>query len=246
MAKADPRKLALAALTGATADPVPKPLLGTKTKPGLLIGSAQSTKDAAAMCVERGWVEPTGEFVGSGRSKKELHRITPDGIREALENGETAELLADMLTALDQKRDLLKLMRGEIDQLSNVIEKHRDVLDRLRERVVPPDLETILSRSAGRPATTSANTDGWTSKLVDYLQQHHKRNPYGHCPLPELYHNVGEPLGLTIGQFHDGVRQLVSERRVKLHPFTGAAYQLQEEQYALLAGQEIKYFAELS
>jgi hypothetical protein len=37
---------------------------------------------------------------------------------------------------------------------------------------------------------------------------------------------------------------LVQQRRIRLHAFTGAAYQLQEEQFALVAGQEIKYYAE--
>jgi hypothetical protein len=51
---------------------------------------------------------------------------------------------------------------------------------------------------------------------------------------------------MSIGQFHDGVRQLAAAGKIALHPFTGAAYQLRDEQYALLAGQEIKYYVELA
>jgi hypothetical protein len=49
---------------------------------------------------------------------------------------------------------------------------------------------------------------------------------------------------LTIGQFHDGLRRLVEKGQVRLHAFTGAAYTLQEDHLALVAGQEIKYYAE--
>ena len=90
----------------------------------------------------------------------------------------------------------------------------------------------------------AAPADDWLEEAMKYLEDHQRRNPFGNCPLPELYHRVAEPRGLTIGQFHDGLRRLVERRQVRLHPFTGAAYQLNEEQYALVAGQEIKYYVE--
>ena len=84
----------------------------------------------------------------------------------------------------------------------------------------------------------------WRVSALESLADYQRRHPYGHCPLPELFHRVAEPRGMSIGQFHDGLRRLVQESQIRLHPFTGAAYQLQEEQYALVAGQEIKYYAE--
>lgn len=65
---------------------------------------------------------------------------------------------------------------------------------------------------------------------------------YRHVELSALYHATCSDL--TIGQYHDMIRGLVKAGQVKLHPFTGAAYQLQDEEYAMVSGQEIKYYAE--
>lgn len=81
------------------------------------------------------------------------------------------------------------------------------------------------------------------SRMIDRLRSYRAERPYAHCPLPELYRATAA--GLTIGQFQDGVRELVDAGRVRLHPFTGAMYQLRDEQFAMVAGQEIKYYVEL-
>jgi hypothetical protein len=48
---------------------------------------------------------------------------------------------------------------------------------------------------------------------------------------------------LTIGQFHDGLRQLHDEGKIYLHPWTGPLYAMPEPPLALLAGHEIAYYA---
>ena len=82
-------------------------------------------------------------------------------------------------------------------------------------------------------------------RLVSYIREYKRANPYGNCPLPTLYRTVAEPSGLTIGQFHDAVRGLVSARRVRLHPWTQAPYLLQDEQCGLMMGQELKFYVEV-
>ena len=83
-----------------------------------------------------------------------------------------------------------------------------------------------------------------STPLLVYVQQYRQSNPFGNCPLPVLYRQVAQPAGLTIGQFHDCLRALVANRKIRLHPFTGAAYQLRDEECAMLLGQEIKMYAE--
>lgn len=63
--------------------------------------------------------------------------------------------------------------------------------------------------------------------------------------MPELFRSVAAPRGRSIGQFHDDIRSLADAGAIVLHPWTGPMYQLQDEQYALLKGQEIKYYVEL-
>lgn len=119
------------------------------------------------------------------------------------------------------------------------------MLSKLGAQLKPPDVESLL-RKINRSESPGDGTPApdWQATALDYLTDYQRRHPYGHCPLPELYHRVAEPRGLSIGQFHDGLRELVRARQIRLHPFTGAAYQLQEEQYAVVSGQEIKYYAE--
>ncbi len=261
MAKADPRALAVAALSQALADPAPKPLFGTAKVPGFFKGAAQAVKAAGAQCEANGWVEPTGQSVGKGKTAKPLYRITPAGVREALEHGDVATLLHDLLDALDANRQELTKARDVAQRAADVVEAQKAVVQSLFYRVLPPDLDAVLAAAQGESGSESSKPaapqaageagsapapadNGWLDGAVDYLQRRSVKEAYGHCPLPELFRQVAEPAGLTIGQFHDGVRRLVAQGRVRLHPFTGAAYQLQDEQYAIMAGQEIKYYAE--
>lgn len=91
--------------------------------------------------------------------------------------------------------------------------------------------------------TKPRKTTKTNSALESYLRDYGVDHPYAHCPLPELY-RAATP-DLTIGQFHDVIRELQADRRIRLHPFTGAMYQLRDEQYAMVQGQEIKFYVEL-
>jgi hypothetical protein len=250
VAKATPRELALRALSGAVADPVPRPLLGTKAQPGIFTGSALATKAAAALCQAEGWVEPTGEVIGKGKSRKELWRVTATGVQAVVENDETATLLREMLGALDQNRDQLERIKSQLESTARLISTHRGVLQRVADKAAPPRF--AAKRISAEPSAATvpsenaclASHDGWLVESLRYLEDYQRRHPLQHCPLAELYERVARPHRLSIGMFHDGLRKLAAERRIRLHPFTGAAYQLQNEQYALVAGQEIKYYAE--
>ncbi len=64
------------------------------------------------------------------------------------------------------------------------------------------------------------------------------------CPLPDLYRRlIAADSALTIGAFHDRLRQLNAARRVYLHPWTGPLYALPEPAMALLVGHEVAYYA---
>lgn len=248
-------QLIQAALSAALADPTSKPLHGTKAKPGFFTGTSAAAKEAAQACLDGGWIEPTGEFQGKGKTQKPLYRITTSGVRHAIENSETAVLLKDLLAALDQSRGALRALRDGIDdagaRIGRQIEQHQMAVGELLKKTQPPDLDDCLKAISSQPADDSSRPANgapvpadWLERVVTYCHDFKKRHSYGNCPLPDLYHHVAEPLGLSIGQFHDGIRELVAKKRVRLHPFSGAAYQLKEEQYALLAGQEIKYYVE--
>lgn len=235
MATVDPRKLALDALSRNVAEPSPKVLHGSKTQPGIFPSAAKPAKLAAQMCLDHAWLEPTGAFQGPGKTRKAFYRVSKAGLREVLQNQEAATLLKDMQATLEQQahgwRAALELIR-----------KHQEIVGQLLDRIQPPDLTKLLQGLAKDDKAASAGD--WLGPALHYLEDYQRRHPTGFCPLPELYRHIAEPRQLTIGAFHDGLRHLVRQGKVRLHPFTGAAYQLQDEQYALLAGQEIKFYAE--
>lgn len=254
MPTVDQEALVLAALSRAMADPAPKPLLGTKAKPGMFIGGTQAIKACAQRAVEQGWFEATGAAEGLGRSKKPLYRITPAGIAHVLEHGPAAETLRDMLTALDGQTKRLDRVQSEVSATADLARAQTRAVNEMLTRVVPPNLRELLrsaSAEAGSPAPAApsaangSTVAAWATKALKYLAEHHRRNPYGRCPLAELFQHTAAGSGWTIGQFHDGVRQLAAQGKIALHPFTGAAYQLRDEQYALVAGQEIKFYVDL-
>jgi hypothetical protein len=242
----DPRQLALQALSRAVADPAPKVLFGSAKAPGFFTGSGKPAKQAAQYCQDQGWLEGTGRFEGKGKSRKELFRVSPAGIKEALANSEPVVLLGDARSYLEQNVGHLRAIKTRIDETLPALEQHRQLVDRLLERLKPPELERLLQapRPEALPGRLPTPPSDWLDAALDYLRDYRRRNPLGDCPLPDLFHHVAEPRSLTIGQFHDGLRRLVQHGQVRLHPFTGAAYTLKEEQYALVAGQEIKYYAE--
>jgi hypothetical protein len=246
-ARLSSEQLALQALSKVLADPVARPLYGSTARPGVFQGTSQAAKQGAQHCLSGGWLAATGQYEGKGKSRKELYRITEAGIRAVLDQSELATLLGDSVNYLERNVEQLASIATKIEETRQALRNQKEMVGKLQERLRPPDVKGPL-HNLHRPSDAAAATDSqppnWLAAGLEFLADYQRQNPYGHCPLPELFHRVAEPRGLSIGQFHDGLRRLVQERRIRLHPFTGAAYQLQEEQYALVAGQEIKYYAE--
>jgi hypothetical protein len=65
------------------------------------------------------------------------------------------------------------------------------------------------------------------------------------CPLPELFRAVSSVDALTIGSFHDCLRQLHAAGTLTLTAWPGPLYEMPDPQYALLIGHGIAYYASL-
>ncbi len=64
--------------------------------------------------------------------------------------------------------------------------------------------------------------------------------------MPELYRRVHRTApSLTIGRFHDTLRQLHEEERIYLHPWSGPLYEIPEPPYAVLIGHEVAYYVSI-
>jgi hypothetical protein len=239
------------ALASLVADPTPKVLHGTGKTPAVFKGSSKGATDAAQLCIKNGWIKATGDFTGKGASRKELYAITPDGVREALEHGDTPALLEQVRGLVQANADRLKALLGAADEVRNkVIELQREltgqqnILARILDKVKAPDIAALLQKVRPTPDGLPSAAEGWTEEALRFLAEYQRRHPSGWCSLPELYRRVAQPRGLTIGQFHDGMRELHRRGSIRLHEWTQSLREMTDEQCALLQGREVRYYVE--
>lgn len=249
-------QLAHEALATAAADPSPRALHGSSAMPGFFAGSSATAKAAAKLCIEKGWLVPTGEFTGKGKTRKELYQITPAGLKEVFDHGETPVLLRQLREAAQGSAERLKALLGVAEELrvqagslQTALSRQQEILAQIQNKLRTPDFESMLQKLArttdpqGSPVSPPTD-QRWLDDVLAFLEAYRRQNPARSCSLAELYRAVAQPRGLTIGQFHDGVRALSRQGRIILHEWTQAMHQLTDEQYALLEGKEIRYYVE--
>lgn len=100
-----------------------------------------------------------------------------------------------------------------------------------------------IKRLEAELAEANGTDDSWFDDALRYLSKHRANCWTGDCPMPELYRAVASHL--TIGQFHDGLRELQRQGRIRFGAFAGAMYTLEDGQYAMVLGQEIKFYVGL-
>jgi hypothetical protein len=93
------------------------------------------------------------------------------------------------------------------------------------------------------PATTELCSEvELAPAVVTHLTE---RSDTTDCPLPELFRAVAKIGPVTIGEFHDCLRQLSADGSITLSAWTAPLYAIPEPQFALLSGHSIAYFASL-
>lgn len=246
----------LEALEGAIADPAPRKLHGTKASPGIFLSSAAPAKSAAQKCLQEGLLRAAGE-VSKGKTRIPLYALSPQGLAYVLARAPAARALSAAAEAADRTARSVAECGRSLDQLRQQAADLKTVVQQAVARVEPPDVENVLrklqaSGANGDASGPSASSVQFAAPATDcaeaagtYLRQRRARLPLQSCPLPELYQQCrARQPELTIGQFHDALRRLSGEKRLKLLPFTQALYQLPEPEFALLAGREVMYYAE--
>ena len=89
-----------------------------------------------------------------------------------------------------------------------------------------------------------AKSTDWHPDAIECLRAYQTRHLEALCSLPELFAHLTAKCELTIGQFHDGLREMVLAGKVRLHPFSGPRSALEGSEYALVMNREIMYYAE--
>jgi hypothetical protein len=279
MAKAMPaEQLALEAMASLLGSPSSKILHGSRGAPGIFAGASVGEKAAARLCLDNHWLEPTGEFAGKGKSRKELYRITAAGLQAVLERSDSSKLLRvltdnlKMLATATNEispalRESLLTFGRQLDALKADIQK--SVAEALRpveevqaslqalqaniagvlEKIKPIDLDELTRKLAGSrhtPEAASADSQDWEQEVVRLVTEQRQRNPFQRLTLPQLFERVrARKAGLTLGQFHDGLRRLQDEKRIRLSPYTQALATLDDPRNALFLDREVKFYVEL-
>jgi hypothetical protein len=102
-----------------------------------------------------------------------------------------------------------------------------------------------LAGNGGGESGPKTRPPGLDDALAHWVRERKAQIPLEPVELPELFRHASQGYpGLTIGQFHDAVRQLVKEKRLRLYPFTQAMYQLAQPEYALIVGREVMYYVD--
>lgn len=245
---ADPELLALQALAEAIADPQPRVMFGSARSPGFFKGSGQAVKAAARLCEERQWLAPTGEWLGKGASKKATYRLTPSGLQALLNHDDALLLLRSASAALQEQVQVFRSLSQQLGQLSNQLQPLAQLVERALQRLQPPDINKALAALAAgaRSPADGVPADGWLDDIVAQAAEQQQRDRYNPLSLPQLYSAVRRKQpGLTLGQYHEGLRTLRDRGRIRLAPYTRALATIDDPRNALFLDGEVMYYVEL-
>jgi hypothetical protein len=240
-------RLILEALGRAAAEPAGVALLATKTEPGLFPPSA-TARSAAERCKDEGWLRVI-QSEAKGRAVREVCVLTDKGLHHWLHQSSPRQVLEDFVRVLEARQ-------ADVNELVDSARRMQQSLEGVRtaiEEVLPRLQDTSTTNGSANGQTgraeqaPSANTlssqhhaDEIKARLHDW---HAAAGTAQDCPLPDLFRRLDGGRALSIGVFHDCLRQLHDRGQVYLHPWTGPLYALPEPAFALLVGHEIAYYA---
>jgi len=270
--------LALEALARLLGEPSPRVLHGPKPVPGIFAGASAAEKAAAKHCLDNGWIAPTGEAVGKGKTRKELYRLAPAGVQAVLAKSDPTALLqalADSVARLDERaagiaqsvetaseamrRQLEAFMRNLLRDFASTlrplesfpvaVQELKAALAKTLEKVKPMDLDELtrkLARTGPHAQSPPHAGSAWGEDVIRMAAEQKQRNAYQRLTLPQVFERLrAKHPALTLGQFHDGLRRLQEDKRIRLGPFTQALATLDDPRNALYLDREVKYYVDL-
>lgn len=212
--------LLLTGLRRALAEPSGLPLYVLKAFPGLF-PSTQPGKLAAQRALD-------DELLSMSAPESQSYILTDRGLDWLLQQTSPRQVLDDMVRALEARQTETTALVASARQLQGTLEALRSRADQVLQQL----------------PTVATNDDSWRESVLEFLAHRHSNGSSEDCPLPELYRQAKlSSSALTIGSFHDGLREMHESERIYLHPWTGPLYALPEPPLALLVGHEIAYYA---
>ena len=227
-------------LARAATAPQGVPLFGQRKTPGLFARNA-AAQTAAQRCLETGYLQVVGVET-KGKSAFDLCTITEKGVGFLLRQTSPQQVL-DTLTQAVTAQQACPQLAAEVRSCQQAYATLEQQLGHLLLHLHQPTATNGSTACAnGRPV----EPDAWQTLVEPFLRQWLDHRPHQDCPLPELYRHLGQQVtGLTIGQFHDGLRHMQDAGQVRLYPWTGPLHELPEPALALLTGHAVAYYVGL-
>ena len=229
--------LILDALGRAALAPGGTPLIGTKKAPGLFPATNVGRQAARRAC-DDGMLSNVLTDPPAGR--RELVTLTEKGREYLLEQNNPKLVLEDLVRAVEARHEQV----GGLIDVARQMQTSLDAIKHLVEQSLPSvAVVTDPGRGSHDPRPASQRPATGEHDICEHLTRWHDAAP-GDCPLPELYRRLRDAHpNLTIGRFHDGLREMHDRERIYLHPWTGPLYALPEPACALLVGHGVAYYA---
>ncbi len=229
--------LVLEALTLAAADPTGQRLFGTKGSPGLF-RSTGAARQAAQQCKDEGYLRVVSAEA-KGKTVQEICAVTEKGLAFLLSQLSPKSVLESLVQALDSRQ-------AQLAELTASTRQTHAVFDALKTTIEKVLAEVAKAPQPLAPGPGANGSEAWKTTVLARLAEWTALRPAEDCPLAELYqHARKQTPTLSLGRFHDGIRQLHEEQKIYLHPWTGPLYELPDPACALLVGHEIVYYASL-
>jgi hypothetical protein len=229
------------ALSRAFADPGGVPLHGNRKKPGLFAATAVA-RQLAQRCKDEGLLSVAQSEPG-GKGATEICTITEKGLAYLLSQVSPKQVLEDLVRTLAERGTQVGELVSTARQWQTGVEALQTTVTRVLQQLEKAGAPAAV---AVGPAPSGNGSKTWQDTLIAYLVQARASDTTQDTPLPELFRRASQAhAGLTIGQFHDGLRKLYEQEKLYLHPWTGPLYEIPEPAYALLTGHQIAYYASI-
>jgi hypothetical protein len=240
-------RLILDALARAACEPAGLSLYAQKSEPGLFPSTT-----AARIAADRAKADGLLQVVQSeakGRAVREVCVLTDRGRQFLAHQASPRQVLEDFVRVLEDRQAAVAELSAAATRMAAGLEAIRATVEQVLPRLndhhqsngSPMNAIFIPARPSA-PAASDALIADVKARLAEW---HAAAGSSQDCPLPDLYRKLESGNRVSVGFFHDALRQLHDDHQVYLHPWTGPLYALPEPAFALLIGHEVAYYASI-
>jgi hypothetical protein len=238
-------RLMLDALARAAAEPAGVPLYAQKSEVGLF-PSTTAAKVVADRAREDGLLQVV-ELDGNGRKAREVGVLTDKGRQFLTQWASPRQVLEDFVRVLEDRQAAVAELSATVSRMTAGVEAMRAMVEQVIPRLTDHHATNGTSMKAiFIPARPPAASDALIADVKARLAEWHAASGASQdCPLPDLFRKLEPQNQVSVGLYHDALRQLHDDHQLYLHPWTGPLYALPEPAFALLVGHEVAYYASI-